>query len=105
MFAFLIQNTVMIEEILRTRYDFAYTNLKDLVDRTKNNPLLTAYMEDVEYYRTAYYLACTLYGAGKLSSARILWEFIAGQEESGEWGFRSRGQLRSPSRERAVEMP
>jgi tetratricopeptide (TPR) repeat protein len=105
MFAFLIQNTLILEEMIRNRYDFTYTNLTDLVDRAKNNPLLTKYMEDVEYYRTAYYLACTLYGAGKLASARTLWEFLSGQEDAGEWRVRSRGQLRSPSRERVVEMP
>lgn len=105
MFAFLIQNTVILEEALRDRYDFTFAGLDDLMNRMARNRLVSAYIEEAEYYKTAYYLANVLYGEGKLAQARSVWEFIAGREDAGEWQGRSRRQLRSPVQERTVEMP
>jgi tetratricopeptide (TPR) repeat protein len=105
MFAFLIQNTMLLEEALRGRYDFTFTSLEELLAELRRNSLLTAYIEEVEYYKTAYYLGAGLFATGKLTAARPLWEFLAGQERAGEWGGKARTQLRGPFVERAVEMP
>ncbi|MDR1420199.1 MAG: hypothetical protein LBI86_07490 [Treponema sp.] len=105
MFAFLIQNTVILEEALRDRYDFTFAGLDDLMNRMARNRLVSAYIEETEYYKTAYYLANVLYGEGKLAQARGVWEFIAGRDDAGEWQSRARRQLRSPVQERTVEMP
>ncbi|MDR2371296.1 MAG: hypothetical protein LBD71_07425 [Treponema sp.] len=105
MFAFLIQNTVILEEVIRNQYDFTFTGLPELMAVTAKNQLVSSYIEESEYYKTAYYLANVLYGEGKLPQARGIWEFIAGREEAGEWRRRAREQLRSPAQERAVEMP
>jgi tetratricopeptide (TPR) repeat protein len=105
MFAFLIQNTVLIEEIARTQYDFTFTTLEALMAETGRNAPLAAYMDEVDYYKIAYYLGTSLFGAGKLVSARLLWNFLSTQEGAGEWMGRARTQLRSPFVERAIEMP
>jgi tetratricopeptide (TPR) repeat protein len=105
MFAFLIQNTILIEEIIRAQYDFTYTNLDDLMAEIRGNSPLAADIEDAEYYKTAYYLGTSLFGAGKLASARLFWNFLSGQDRAEEWRVRSRTQLRSPFVERAIEMP
>ncbi|MDR0623688.1 MAG: hypothetical protein LBG10_04595 [Treponema sp.] len=105
MFAFLIQNTVLIEEIIRAQYDFSFTTLEALMAEIRRNSPLAAYVEDVDYYKTAYYLGTSLFGAGKLASARLFWNFLAAQEGAGEWRGRARTQLRSPFVERAIEMP
>jgi tetratricopeptide (TPR) repeat protein len=105
MFAFLIQNTVILEEALKDRYDYTFTGLDDLMNRMTRNRLVSAYIEESEYYKTAYYLANVLYGEGKLAQARGVWEFIAGREDAGEWRGRAQRQLRSPIQERTVEMP
>jgi tetratricopeptide (TPR) repeat protein len=105
MFAFLIQNTVIMEELIRSRYDYTFTTLEALMGELDRRPALQEYIEKVEYFRTAYYLGTALYGAGKLNAARSLWTFLAGQDRAGEWQNRARRQLRQPFNERAVEMP
>jgi tetratricopeptide (TPR) repeat protein len=105
MFAFLIQNTVIIEEVIRNRYDFTFTTLEALSVEINRYPLLAEYAEKNEYYKTAYYLGASLYGNGKAASARELWNFLSVQDNAGEWRVRAQSQLRNPQVERMVEMP
>jgi hypothetical protein len=107
LYAFLIQNTVIIDEILRGQFDFTFTGLENLRTEIARRPLLTAYIDEVEYYKTLFCLGSALYGAGKSAPAREFWAFLAGGNSlfAGEWSARSREQLRSPSVEPAVEYP
>jgi hypothetical protein len=66
---------------------------------------LKDYIVNTEYFKTVYYLAACLYGAGKFNPANTIWEFLAAEDTAGEWQTRARAQLRNPSRDRAVEMP
>jgi len=105
MFAFLIQNSVMLDELKRTRYNYEFTTLDALSSEINWNRVLTDYAEKKEYYKTAYYLAASLYANGKATTARGIWNFLATQSRAGEWQTRAVAQLRSPHIERAVEMP
>ena len=105
MFAFLIQNTIIIEEVTRHEYDFSFTSLEDLALEIQRYPLLAAYAAKTDYFRTAYYLAAGLYGNGKAAAARGFWAFLGVRPEAGEWQGRALGQLRGPHVERALEMP
>ncbi|MDR2759689.1 MAG: hypothetical protein LBB78_09955 [Spirochaetaceae bacterium] len=109
LYAFLIQNSIIIEEILRNQFDFVFTNLENLQSEIARRPVLTAYIEEVEYFKTIYYLGSAFYGAGKPTPAREFWTFLSLRNgagaAAGEWGTRARGQLRSPSMEPAVEYP
>jgi tetratricopeptide (TPR) repeat protein len=105
MFTFLIQSTVIIDEITRPSYDFSFTILESLAAEINQNPLLVNYVEENEYYKTAYYLGASLYGNGKTGAAKGLWNFLAAQNRAGEWQARSITQLKAPHVERAVEMP
>ncbi|MFP3089245.1 hypothetical protein LQZ21_02840 [Treponema sp. TIM-1] len=109
LYAFLIQNSIIIEEILRNKFDFVFTNLENLRNEIIQRPVLRAYIEEVEYYKTMYYLGSAFYGAGKPAPAREFWTFLSLQSgggfAAGEWGGRARGQLRSPSMDPAVEYP
>jgi tetratricopeptide (TPR) repeat protein len=105
MFAFLIQNTVIIEEVARNQFDFTFTTLDNLSVEINRYPALVDYVEKVNYYQTAYYLGTSLYGNGKTDAARGFWEWLAAQPRAGEWRNRARGQLSRPHVERAVEMP
>jgi len=105
MFSFLIQNTVIIEEVIRNRYDFTFTTLEALAVEINRYPLLVDYAAKNEYYKTAYYLGASLYGNGKTPAARELWTFLSAQSAAGEWQARAAGQLRNPHVERLVEMP
>ncbi|MCL2762532.1 MAG: hypothetical protein FWD36_04910 [Treponema sp.] len=96
MFAFLIQNTVVIEEITRSRPDFSFTALEGLIAEINRRPHLTDYAEKNEYFKIAYYLGASLYGNGKTSTARELWHFLAAQNNADEWQTRSITQLRNP---------
>lgn len=110
-FAFLIQNSIIIEEIIRRQYDFTLDDLSGrpalsiIAENINNNPLLLSYIEETEYYKTIYYLASSLYRNGKPSVARNLWSFLALQPQAGEWYNRSIIQSRSPYLEPVVEMP
>jgi len=105
MFAFLVQNTVIIDELRQRSYDFAFTTLGALGAEIARNPLLVEYAEKTEYYKTAFYLGNSLYGNGKTAAARSVWNFLATQSRAGEWRTRAQAQLRSPSIDRALEMP
>jgi tetratricopeptide (TPR) repeat protein len=105
MFAFLIQNTIIIEEVMRHEYDFTFTGLEALAPEIDRYPILASYTEQTDYYKTAYYLGASLYGNGKAAPARGFWTFLSTQSRAGEWQTRATGQLRSPHVERAVEMP
>jgi hypothetical protein len=105
MYAFLIQNTIIIDEIIRREYDFTFTTLEALAARIKGNPLLVEYAEKSEYYKTAYYLGASLFAGGKTTSARVIWNFLSNQSHIGEWQPRALAQLAAPFVERALEMP
>jgi tetratricopeptide (TPR) repeat protein len=105
MFAFLIQNTIIIEEVIRHQYDFTFTSLEALAAEINRYPLLSGYAEKTGYYKTAYYLGASLYGSGKTAAARQFWTFLGAREQAGEWRGRAIGQLASPHIEQVVEMP
>ncbi|MDR1446779.1 MAG: hypothetical protein LBI90_07795 [Treponema sp.] len=103
MFAFLIQNSLIMEELIRRRFDFSFSSLDDLMAELKTRSNLLRYIEEIEYYKTAYYLAASLYAAGKTVPARELWAFLSRQADAGEWTVRSAGQLEKPYIERPLE--
>jgi tetratricopeptide (TPR) repeat protein len=90
MFAFLIQNSLLIEEVIRRDYDYDFTSLENLMMVVQRRPDLSAFIEETEYYRTAYYLATALYASGKIRPAAQLWAFLASRNNAGEWGNRAR---------------
>ena len=104
MFAFLIQNSLLIDEIIRREYDFEFTSLEDLMELVGLRPELLTYVEETEYYRTAYYLASALFATGKTRPASQLWAFLSRSGDAGEWGNRAR-RSPSPYVETVVEMP
>jgi tetratricopeptide (TPR) repeat protein len=105
LFAFLIQNSIFIDELIRLQFDYAFTTLEELLDAVLNRPVLAAYFEETEYYKTMYYLGNAFNGSGKLNPARFFWSPVARRPEAGEWRVRSQAQLRNPVVEQAVEMP
>jgi len=105
MFAFLIQNTVIIDEIIRRRFDFSFTTLEALADEISRSPLLAAYADETGYFRVAFYLANALFGNGHRTSARDLWRFLAARDNAGEWQVRAASQLRSPQIGPTIVMP
>ena len=105
MFSFLIQNTIIIDEVRRNQYDYTFTSLESLANEIKSSPLLLDFTSRNDYYKTAYYLGASLYGNGKASAAQSIWGFLATQGNAGEWRTRSINQLRSPFVERGAEMP
>ena len=104
MFAFLIQNTVLIDEVIRRQYDFNFTSLDNLMDNIRSRLELVSFLDETEYYRTIYYLASAFYASGRTRPASELWAFLAGSRDAGEWGNRARRNP-TPYIERAIEMP
>jgi tetratricopeptide (TPR) repeat protein len=103
MFAFLIQNSILIEEVQRSRYDFVFESLENLMNSLPRGDDLLNYIDRVEYYRCTYYLGSSLYGIYSEASARTLWTFLSRRE--GQWRGRALAQLERPSLEAAVENP
>jgi tetratricopeptide (TPR) repeat protein len=104
-FAFLIQNSVFIDEMMRLRYGYTFTTLDDLLDGMTGRPALAAYFEGTGYYKIMYYLGVSFFGNGRLNAARRVWDACARRQDAGEWRVRSQTQLRSPFVEPAVELP
>ncbi|MDR2535572.1 MAG: hypothetical protein LBD29_06020 [Treponema sp.] len=107
MFSFLIQNTILIEEVLRNQYDFTFTTLDNLINEVMKRPILVNFIQEVEYYKTLYYFAAALYNDGntKQVPARQLWTFLSRHPEIGEWSGKAKNQLRTPFVEQVIEMP
>jgi tetratricopeptide (TPR) repeat protein len=105
MFVFLIQNTVLIEEVMRRDYDFTFSTLDALMEAMQRRPDLWLFIEETEYFRTLYYLATSLYATGKLLPARQIWTFLSSRPEAREWQARAQSQLLSPFIDRAIESP
>ena len=105
MFAFLIQNTIIIEEVRRRQFDFTFTNLSALIEEANKNQLLVSYIDEVEYYKTIYYFSVSLFREGQTVVARNLWDFLASQPQAGEWHSRAVMQIRNPRLEPVVQMP
>jgi hypothetical protein len=104
LFAFLIQNSLLIDEIIRREYDFDFTNLENLLEFVRVRPELLAFIEETEYYRTIYYLASALYATGRTRPATQLWTFLTRSSDAGEWGSRAR-RSPTPYIEPVIEMP
>ena len=49
MFAFLIQNTILIEELIRRDYDFAFSTLDNLMSIVRPRSEFQAFLEETEY--------------------------------------------------------
>ncbi|MDR2793506.1 MAG: hypothetical protein LBB61_07560 [Treponema sp.] len=104
LFSFLINSTLIINELIRNRYDFEFTSLEALFEEAEMNVVLADFMSDTEYYKTLYYLGCALYANGKAPPARELWTVLAGRRAvAGEWAVRAANQLKSPVIEKPKE--
>ena len=96
MFSFLIQNTVIIEEMLLSQYDFSFSTLDNLLNSLSRRYDLLEYIDDVSYYKTMYYFGAALYSFGKSVPALQLWTFLSRRSDIGEWAGRARNQLSRP---------
>ncbi|MDR2314719.1 MAG: hypothetical protein LBE02_09340 [Spirochaetaceae bacterium] len=96
LFAFLIQNSVLIDSLVKSRYDYAFSSLENLLRDLAGNREIQSYITGVEYYRTMYYLANSLYGSNRRRSAREIWTFLSGSAPA-EWRGRAAAQLRNPA--------
>ena len=104
MFAFLIQNTVLIDDIIRRQPGFIFTTLDDLTGRAFSRTDLAEFMEETEYYRTVFFLSSALHATGRTVPAMQLWAFLAGSARAGVWGERARRNP-VPYIEPAIELP
>jgi len=104
MYAFLIQNSLLIDEIIRSNFEFEFTTLDNLMEFARTRLDLLAYIEETEYYRTAYYFASALYATGKTIPASQLWAFLSRSGDAGEWGSRAR-RSPTPYIESVIEFP
>lgn len=100
LFSFLIQNTLIIDELKEERYDYRFTGLEalfsDIAASTRQTrQKLENYMADSEYYKVLYHLANSMYADGKAARAREIWTFLR-EHGAGEWQGRSARQLARP---------
>jgi len=102
LFAFLIQNSVIIDALLQSQYDYTFTSLSSLMNDIAKRRDLLAYVNEIEYYKTLYYLANSLYGVNRRSSAREIWSFLR-DNGTGEWRARAISQLSNPQLEQPLE--
>lgn len=104
-FAFLIQNTLLIDELKSKNFDYVFTSYASLMEELAGNRNYGQYMRDVDYYKTAYYLGAGLFASGKRSVSDELWRVVARSASAGEWAGRAQNQLRNPHIEPVVETP
>ncbi len=61
LFAFLIQNSIIIQDLLADYYDYSFSSVNDIIDYIFIDEDLQKYTQSVEYYKTIYYLGCSFY--------------------------------------------
>jgi tetratricopeptide (TPR) repeat protein len=106
LFAWLIAGSTVIEAYQSTLIaDFKFTSLSAVTADLARRPDITAYMDEAEYYKTAYYLGASLYGAGRQNAARNIWSYLAGEVNAREWRVRAQQQLRNPSIDPPIPLP
>jgi hypothetical protein len=105
LFAFLIQNSIIIQNLLENQFDYSFTTVNDLMDQIFIDASLQEYSTEVEYYKTLYYLGGAFFGNGNLTVARFFWELLSDKPEAGEWSIRAESQLKSPFIEKINEIP
>jgi tetratricopeptide (TPR) repeat protein len=89
-FAFLIQSSTIIDEIIAEQFDFRFTNLESMMEAIARRPRVKDYVRETDFYKTAYYLAATLQASGSTASARELLVFLSARDDAGEWRGRAR---------------
>ena len=102
LFAFLIQNSVIINALLQSQYNYSFSTLANLMNDASKRRDILAYMEETEYYKTLYYLANSLYGVNRRNAAREIWVFLRDHGE-GEWKGRALSQMNNPRLDQVPE--
>jgi tetratricopeptide (TPR) repeat protein len=104
--AWMITATTIIEAYQSKQIDdFRFTTLSAVTADLSRRPDITAYMDETDYYRTAYYLAASLYGAGRQTAARSVWDYLVAEPNAGEWRVRAQRQLQNPQIDPPVPLP
>jgi tetratricopeptide (TPR) repeat protein len=106
LFAWMIAATTVIEAYQsKLITEFKFTTLSSVTADLSRRPDITAYMDEVVYYQTAYYFAASLYGSGRQTAARSVWSYVADEQTAGEWRIRSQRQLQNPQIDPPVPLP
>jgi tetratricopeptide (TPR) repeat protein len=106
LFAWTIACTTVIEAYQSKLIDdFRFTSLSGVTSGLARRPDITAYMNGLDFYKTAYYLGASLYGSGRENAARSIWGYLVGEENAGEWRFRAQSQLRNPQIDNPIPLP
>ena len=95
LFAFLIQNSFIINAMIQSQYNYSFTSLESLMNDISRRRDLLGYVEETEYYKTLFFLANSLYGINRRAPAREIWTFLR-DNTRGEWQGRAASQLANP---------
>jgi hypothetical protein len=77
-----------------------------MINEIQRNKQLLTYIDEVEYYKTIFYLGSSLYGSGSPAAARELWTFLSRSSMvTSEWRAKASDQLARPTMEAVIEMP
>ncbi len=85
------------EYLYEKRGDYEYTTVRDHISSMLADYILTEYMQENSFFRSAYYLAAALYAEGNLDVSNELWQIIKDYDSPESiWSIRSTRQLNSP---------
>ena len=91
LFAWLSTSTTIIEAYQQPLVEpFEFKRMTDVTRNLARRKDISAWMDEVEYYKTCYFLGDSLFRAGKETAARSIWAYLASEEAAGEWRTRAR---------------
>ncbi|MHC6204255.1 hypothetical protein ACYULU_13820 [Breznakiellaceae bacterium SP9] len=103
LFAFLIQNSVLIAELRQSDPDFVFDTVDTLIDAAYALPQLTQYIEEVDYFKTLFYFAESLFPKnynpndlrekGSIRASLTIWAVLSRHSEAGEWMVRAQRRI------------
>ncbi|MCX7655688.1 MAG: hypothetical protein N2Z76_04090 [Treponemataceae bacterium] len=104
-FSFLIQNTLLIEELKRQIFEYTYTSYPDMLGRLIKVPTTLEYIKTEEYFKMLYYGAASFYAVGERFLAQTIWRYVVTYSPEREWKNRSSRQLQKPFIEPVNDKP
>lgn len=85
--------------IERLRYynpAYNYTNLLALLDEAQMREETRSFLEESQFFRSLYFLACSVYAFDGSSQSKVLWNWVRLRPEAGIWAKRAERQFFAP---------
>ncbi|NIZ19408.1 tetratricopeptide repeat protein [Entomospira culicis] len=87
---------VLVNQLMVYDPSYRFSTLEDLLVQAKRYPSMQIYIDNVDFYRTIFFLAASLYAYEKSDVSKILWNGLRLQSSTSPWIRRAALRFRQP---------